>query len=111
MGGTRMSRARRRSTWATLRQPVRAGLNAIPTLTLYSERRSEFKAFLRTTQVGSDLSATREIGDRMPLRLGYTFEYGSTEAELTAPQEPVVEPPLDRRPEGRRLRPARSCRC
>jgi outer membrane protein insertion porin family len=71
-------------TGLALRQPRLLGTRWVPTLSLYSERRREFKAYLRTTHFGADLSAIREIGDRMPLRLGYTFEYGRTEASDAA---------------------------
>ncbi|HYC51339.1 MAG TPA: BamA/TamA family outer membrane protein [Gemmatimonadaceae bacterium] len=67
-----------------LRQPRLLGTRWVPTLSLYSERRREYRAFLRTTYVGSDFSAMRDVGDRMPLRLGYTFEYGKTEASDAA---------------------------
>ncbi len=71
-------------TGLAVRQPRLLGTRWVPTASLYSERRGEFKAFLRTTQVGADLSAARDIGFRTPLRLGYAFEYGSTEADAPA---------------------------
>jgi outer membrane protein assembly factor BamA len=71
-------------TGFTVRQPRLLGTRWVPTLSVYSERRGEFKAYLRSTQVGADLSATRDLGDRMPLRLAYTFEYGRTEADPPA---------------------------
>jgi outer membrane protein assembly factor BamA len=67
-------------TGMTVRQPRLLGTLWVPTLALYSERRGEFKAYLRSTQVGGDLSATRDVGERMPLRLAYTIEYGKTDA-------------------------------
>jgi len=69
---------------ASIRQPRLLGTRWIPTATLYSERRGEYKAYLRSTEIGGDLSATRELGDRMPLRLGYTIEYGQTTAPTAA---------------------------
>jgi len=71
-------------TGLAIRQPRLLGTRWVPTLSLYSERRGEFKAYLRTTQVGADLSATRDLRDRMPLRLAYTFEFGDTEASDAA---------------------------
>jgi outer membrane protein assembly factor BamA len=68
----------------SIRQPRLLGRRLQPTLSLYSERRGEYKAYRRTTQVGSDLSATQEIGNRMPLRIGYTFEWGQTDADPPA---------------------------
>jgi len=65
---------------ATVRQPRLLGTRWVPTVSLYSERRGEFRAYLRSTPVGADFSATRDLGDRMPLRFGYTLEYGKTTA-------------------------------
>jgi outer membrane protein insertion porin family len=69
---------------ATIRQPRLLGRRLQPALSLYSERRGEYKAYRRSTQVGADLSATQEIGSRMPLRVGYTFEWGRTQADAPA---------------------------
>ena len=67
---------------ATLRQPVRAGLNAIPTITLYSERRSEYKAFLRTTPIGGVASFDfPRRGLRPASTVAYQVEQGRTTAE------------------------------
>lgn len=68
----------------TVRQPRLLGTRWVPALSLYSERRGDFRAFLRTTRIGADLSATRDVGIRMPFRLAYTFEYGRTEADDAA---------------------------
>lgn len=67
---------------ATLRQPTLFGPNASPVLTLYRERRSEYKAYLRNTLIGGDASLSRNLGRQTtPIRLGYTLEYGKTSAE------------------------------
>jgi len=71
-------------TGATYRQPRLLGTRWVPTISVYSERRGEFKAYLRSTQIGADLSATRDVADRTSLRLGYTIEYGSTDAQDAA---------------------------
>ena len=65
---------------ATLRQPRLLGTKWVPAISLYSERRGEFRAYLRSTPIGADFSATRDVGERMPLRLGYSMEYGRTDA-------------------------------
>ncbi len=52
-----------------------------PSVTLYSEQRSEFRAYLRSTPVGSVLSATRQAGRRLNLAATYQLEYGRTEAQ------------------------------
>ena len=66
---------------ATFRQPTLFGTHWVPAYTAYTERRGEYRAYLRTTYIGGDASATRNIGFGMPMRAGYTLEYGRTEAE------------------------------
>jgi outer membrane protein insertion porin family len=66
---------------ATLRQPRLFGTPFTPTLSVYRERRGEYLAYLRSTQIGSDLAATRSIGRGTTLRIGYTYEFGRTVAE------------------------------
>lgn len=67
---------------ATLRQPTLFGPNSSPVLTVYRERRSEYKAYLRNTLIGGDASLSRNLGRlTTPIRLGYTLEYGKTSAE------------------------------
>lgn len=67
---------------ATVRQPALFGTNAVPALSVYSERRGEYLAWLRTTAIGADLSLTKNLGLRpTPIRLAYTFEFGRTEAQ------------------------------
>ncbi|HEX7938645.1 MAG TPA: POTRA domain-containing protein, partial [Gemmatimonadaceae bacterium] len=67
-------------TGVSYRQPRLLGTHWVPTVSVYSERRGEYKAYLRSTEVGTDLSATRDVADRTQLRLGYTQEFGRTEA-------------------------------
>lgn len=69
---------------ATFRQPRLLGTRWVPTVSVFSERRSEFLAYLRSTPIGADFSATRDVRERMPLRLGYTVEYGRTAAQPAA---------------------------
>ncbi len=64
----------------SFRQPRLLGTLWVPTLSLYSERRGEYKAYLRSTRVGADASATRDIATRTQLRIGYSQEYGATTA-------------------------------
>ena len=68
-------------TGATLRLPSLFGTRTSPTLSLYSERRGEYQAFLRTTLVGGEASLTHEVAHEIPLRLAYSLEYGRTEAQ------------------------------
>jgi outer membrane protein insertion porin family/translocation and assembly module TamA len=68
-------------TGATLRLPSLFGTRTSPTLSIYSERRGEYQAFLRTTLVGGEASVTHELSRGIPLRLAYSLEYGRTEAQ------------------------------
>ncbi len=65
---------------ATLRNPRAFGLT-LPTTTLYSETRSEFKAFLRSTPVALGLSRGWPRGLGVPLVMSYNLEYGKTQAQ------------------------------
>lgn len=49
------------------------------TMSLFSERRSEYKVFLRE-EVGAGLSVTRETAARIPVTLSYRLSYGFTKA-------------------------------
>jgi outer membrane protein insertion porin family/translocation and assembly module TamA len=66
---------------ATVRQPAAFGGSWVPAYSAYTERRGQFKAYLRTTYIGTDVSATRNIAVTTPFRLGYSLEYGQTIAE------------------------------
>jgi outer membrane protein insertion porin family len=69
---------------ATLRQPRLLGTRVTPALSIYSERRGEFRAYVRTTRIGGDFSASLDVADRTPLRIGYSAEYGQTRADDAA---------------------------
>jgi len=66
---------------ATLRQPSLFGTWATPSFSLYSERRSEYKAYLRTTYIGGEASLLRALSSTASLRVGYNIEYGKTDAD------------------------------
>jgi outer membrane protein insertion porin family/translocation and assembly module TamA len=51
-----------------------------PTVALYSERRSEYKSFLRTTPMGTSLSLARTLG-KITQVAGFSLEFGKTEAQ------------------------------
>jgi outer membrane protein insertion porin family/translocation and assembly module TamA len=55
-------------------------LNAVPSLSLYSEERSEFNAYLRSTPVGGNVTLARPSG-RVTEAFSYSVEYGSTHAQ------------------------------
>lgn len=65
---------------ATISQPAVLRSSFLPTLSVYSERRSEYNAYLRTIPAGGSLTLTRALGRRAQA-LGYTMEYGRTEAQ------------------------------
>ena len=68
---------------ATLRQPGLFGLGPrnVPSLTGYSEQRSEYLAYFRAVPIGGVASLTRDLGPGMALGLAYQLEYGRTEAQ------------------------------
>src|SRR5690242_2741599 len=66
---------------ATLRQPVFLGLRTVPTLTIYSQRVSEYNAYLRTTSVGGAASLVWRSQTRTPVNLTYSMDLGRTEAQ------------------------------
>jgi outer membrane protein assembly factor BamA len=65
----------------TVREPKERAFGLRPSVTLYTERRGEYFAYLRTTQVGLLLSASREIVPRRTQNLSYQIERGRTEAQ------------------------------
>jgi len=66
---------------ATLRQPVFFGLRTVPTLTLYTQRVSEYNAYLRTTAIGGIASVLWRGLTRTPVNLSYSMDLGRTEAQ------------------------------
>ncbi|MEO8579774.1 MAG: BamA/TamA family outer membrane protein [Gemmatimonadales bacterium] len=66
---------------ATLRQPLFLGLRTVPTLTVYSQRVSEYNAYLRTTAIGGVASLVWRGRTRMPVSVAYSMDLGRTEAQ------------------------------
>ena len=66
---------------ATLRQPAFSGIRAIPTITLFSERVSEYNAYLRTTVIGGVATLDYRRWRGTPLTLAYSLDLGRTEAQ------------------------------
>ena len=65
---------------ATVRRPAFVGPPNTLALTLFAERRSEFKVYLRE-EVGASVEIQRESPRRrLPLSLSYTLSYGETQA-------------------------------
>ncbi|MDP1892482.1 MAG: BamA/TamA family outer membrane protein [Gemmatimonadaceae bacterium] len=63
----------------TITPPMSARAAVQPSLTLFSERRSEYNAYLRTTPIGGALSLARSAGRRSQ-NASYTLEYGDTKS-------------------------------
>jgi outer membrane protein insertion porin family len=66
---------------ATLRQSEFLGLRTVPTITVYSQRVSEYNAYLRTTAIGGVASVVWRGLTRMPVNLAYSMDLGRTEAQ------------------------------
>ena len=66
---------------ATLRQSSLFGFRAIPTVTLYSELRSEFQVYRRYTPIGTILSLNQQLRGGIGATYAYQLEYGRTAAE------------------------------
>jgi outer membrane protein insertion porin family/translocation and assembly module TamA len=66
---------------ATLRQSSLFGVRAVPTITLYSELRSEYLVFRRYTPIGAILSLNQALPRRLAATYAYQLEYGRTSAE------------------------------
>ncbi|MFI5231047.1 MAG: outer membrane protein assembly factor [Gemmatimonadales bacterium] len=66
-------------TGGTLSRPATFN-GVVPSLSLYSERRSEFDAYLRTTPVGGNITLARPRG-RVTEAFTYSVEYGRTQAQ------------------------------
>jgi len=66
---------------ATLHQTSLFGLRMLPSLTLYSELRSEYKVYQRYTPVGAILSLNQQLPRRIGATYAYQLEYGRTNAE------------------------------
>ena len=66
---------------ATLRQPVYSRSNFFPSLTLFSERASEYNAYLRTTTIGAIASVEWRRFRTYPVTYAYSLDIGRTEAQ------------------------------
>lgn len=63
----------------TMRRHAFLASNNTLSLTVFSERRSEYAVYLRE-DVGAEVSLTRETLNRVPVTLGYRISYGQTNA-------------------------------
>lgn len=67
------------STGITITPPISARVAVQPSITLFSERRSEYNAYLRTTPIGGAFSIAHGVGRRTQ-NASYTIEYGDTKS-------------------------------
>jgi outer membrane protein insertion porin family/translocation and assembly module TamA len=66
---------------ATLRQSSLFGLRVVPSVTLYSEVRSEYSVFRRFTPIGAIVSLNQQLRRTLGATYAYQLEYGRTSAE------------------------------
>ncbi len=66
---------------ATLRQPVYSRVKLLPTVTIFSERISEYNAYLRTTTIGGIASVEWRRWPTWPVTFAYSLDLGRTEAQ------------------------------
>ena len=66
---------------ATLRQPLYSGIRFLPTITVFSERISEYNAYLRTTTIGGVASTEWRRWPGLPITFAYSLDLGRTEAQ------------------------------
>ncbi len=66
---------------ATLRQPVYSRVRFLPTVTVFSERISEYNAYLRTTTIGGVASVEWRRWPTWPVTFAYSLDLGRTEAQ------------------------------
>ncbi|HUF28109.1 MAG TPA: BamA/TamA family outer membrane protein [Gemmatimonadaceae bacterium] len=71
------------SVSASFSQPALFGIGprSLPTIGVYSERRSEYRAFVRATSIGLIASQRVEARPRLPVVLSYQVELGQTDAQ------------------------------
>lgn len=65
----------------TYSQPALFRTRSIPVLSVYSERRSEYQAFLRSTPLGVAASVQQGVDGPFPMTWSYQLEYGRTLAQ------------------------------
>jgi outer membrane protein insertion porin family/translocation and assembly module TamA len=66
---------------ASVSQAALFGLHIVPRLSVYTELRSEFRAYLRDTPIGVIASVQQGIYGGLPMTWSYQLEYGRTAAQ------------------------------
>jgi outer membrane protein assembly factor BamA len=69
------------SVGATLASPVLFGAHLSPTVTLFSQRHSEYNAYVRSTPIGTTWTLTQPLTPALSIQPEYEFEYGRTTAQ------------------------------
>jgi outer membrane protein assembly factor BamA len=65
---------------ATFRQAELFGARLYPQISIYTERRSEYDAYVRSTPIGATASLSRNLGWLINVAPQYTLQYGRTSA-------------------------------
>jgi outer membrane protein insertion porin family len=68
------------SVATTLSSPLLFGAHLSPTVTIFSQRQSEYDAYVRTTPIGTTLTLTQPLTPSLSIQPEYEFEYGRTYA-------------------------------
>ena len=66
---------------ATLSQAALFRLPAVPSISVYSERRSEYQAYLRETPIGVIATVQQGVDGRLPMTWSYQLDFGRTLAQ------------------------------
>jgi outer membrane protein insertion porin family/translocation and assembly module TamA len=66
---------------ASLRSPVLFGSQLNPTVTLFTQRQSEYNAYVRSAPIGASLSLTRRLSSTLSLSPEYRIDLGRTSAQ------------------------------
>jgi outer membrane protein insertion porin family/translocation and assembly module TamA len=66
---------------ASLRSPVLFGAQLNPTVTLFTQRQSEYNAYVRSTPIGASLTLTRRMSSTLSLSPEYRIDLGRTSAQ------------------------------
>lgn len=66
---------------ATLTFPTLFGRRVTPSFSGYTERRGQYQAYLRTTDIGGTVAFTSALAAATSIRYGYSAEHGVTQAE------------------------------
>jgi len=69
------------SVSASVQTPVLFGARLNPTATIFSQRHSEYNAYVRSTPFGTTFSLTHELAPQVTVTPEYQFEFGRTTAQ------------------------------